>query len=265
MKLLPCVLLVILAVPCFSDSLDELTGAEQAAILREQTFIAGLAQNPEEPALLPRNVAVKDEVAVAIRTLNPTVLTESLYLYKKPAGASFKWTEAEKTALLNETLALSTLAGLQYYSASRKAMRTFYETSFVISEPSSKKALEDPHYSKIPSSVVIYARQKDLTFGNNVYQYSYSVYKDALIFVQQNLTALTAGIIPAVGKNKLRSIVAVIDAGDYLLVYAASFAKTVSLPSMRERIGQSFSTRADAVLQWFKEQADKAYGVSITF
>ena len=80
-----------------------------------------------------------------------------------------------------------------------------------------------------------------------------------MIFIQQNLTALTAGIIPAVGKNKLRSVVAILDAGEYILIYAASMAKTVALPGMNERVGNSFANRAEAVLHWFKEQADKAF------
>jgi hypothetical protein len=165
----------------------------------------------------------------------------------------------EKTALYNNILALSSLAGLQYYSVSRKAMRTFYEISQVVDGPATRKPVQDPSYTTPPPSLTIYARQKDLTFGDNMYQYDYFMYDDTFALIQQNLTTLSAGIIPAIGKNNLRSAVAVIDAGEYLLIYAASFAKTVSVPGMKERIGQSFSNRADAILGWFTKQANNAF------
>jgi hypothetical protein len=82
-----------------------------------------------------------------------------------------------------------------------------------------------------------------------------------LIFVQQNLTAMNAGIIPAVGKNKLRTVMAVIDAGDSLLIYAVSMAKAAPFPGLGERIGNSFTNRAEAVLKWFSGRADGVFGV----
>jgi hypothetical protein len=244
-------------IPAFSEPLDELIPQNRKELLLAQNPITEVAEKASEPALLPRNENVRNITSAIIKELSPSMLTESLYLYEKPADSP--WTLKEKNDLYNETLALSTLEGLQYYSASRKTMRTFYETSRVIDNPSSKKPVQDPRYNDPPASLTIYAKQKDLTFGDNIYQYDYYVYGDALVFVQQNLTSLTAGIIPAVGKNKLRSAVAVIDAGKYLLVYAASFAKTVSLPGMKDRIGQSFSNRATAILGWFSQQADKAF------
>jgi hypothetical protein len=70
---------------------------------------------------------------------------------------------------------------------------------------------------------------------------------------------MNVGIIPAVGKNKLRSLVAVIDTEDSLLIYAASFAKAAAIPGLGERIGGSFTNRAQAILGWFSNQADKAF------
>jgi hypothetical protein len=188
-------------------------------------------------------------------------LVESLYRYEKPAGAEMSgWTEEERVRLYNEAAALSSLAGIQYYSASRKTMRTFYEYSRVIDGPDTKGVLPDPVFSVIPGERRVYARQKDLTFGDNIYRYDYLAAGDSLILVQQNLTAMNAGIIPAVKKNNLRSVVAVIDAGDSLLVYAASMAKALSLPGLGERIGNSFTNRTAAMLKWFSGRADKDFG-----
>ena len=212
------------------------------------------------PQLIPRNIVLGALVETVRRDLDPSVMVETLHLYTKPAGAVKGFMSAgEEAGLYNSMLALSTLAGLRYYSASRGTMRTFYEASSVVDGPSSKKTLPDPEYSRPPEELTVFARQKDLTFGDNSYQYNYFTSPGAMIFVQQNLSALTVGIIPAIGRNKLRSIVAVLDAGDYLLVYMISMAKAASLPGMKERVGNSFTNRAEAVLLWFSDQADKAF------
>jgi hypothetical protein len=138
-------------------------------------------------------------------------------------------------------------------------MRVFYESSVVIDNPATKKTLPDPVYAALPSSLVLYARQKDLTFGDNVYSFNFYTGENYIFFVQENLTAMNAGIIPAIGKNKLHSLVAVIDAGDSLLIYAAAMAKTVSVFGMGDRIGHSFTNRAKAILKWFTERADGVF------
>ena len=239
---------------------DLLDPGQASALIAGEKPVHAQFKNPV-PVLIPRNTVLRELFDAIRRDLNPSVLVETLHLYAKPPGANKTALSAEEEAeLYNGVLALSTLAGLQYFSVSRGSMRTFYETSTVIDGPSTKKALPDPVYPRPPAELSVYARQKDLTFGDNIYQYDFYSIPGALIFVQQNLTALTAGIIPAVGKNKLHSVVAVLDAGDYLLVYAASAAKAASLPGMNGRVGNSFANRAEAVLHWFSEQADKAFG-----
>jgi hypothetical protein len=241
-------------------TLEELTGPEAAAELRAGKNLVQVQLKNPSPALVPRHPGVRAVLEQNLRELGPGVIAESLTRYEKPAGANRPvWSDAERSALYNSTLALSSLAGIQYYSASRKTMRTFYEYSRVIDSPGSRNELPDPSHPIPPASFTLYARQRDLTFGDNVYRYQYLAEGDHLIFIQENLTAMNAGIIPAVGKNKLRSLVAVIDAGDSLLIYAASLAKASALPGMGERIGNSFTNRAEAILKWFAGRAAKAF------
>ena len=241
-------------------NLTDFIGAEQAgALLAGEIPVVAQFKDPQ-PQLLPRHAGLRRQIDALQADLDPGIMVETLHIYEKPNKAeNAAWSAGEEAALYNSILALSTLAGLQYFSASRGVMRTFYETSSVIDGPVTKKPLPDPVYSRPPGELTVYARQKDLTFGDNIYQFDFYSSPGIMIFVQQNLTALTAGIIPAVGKNKLRSIVAILDAGEFILVYAASMAKTVALPGMKERVGNSFANRAEAVLHWFKDQADKAF------
>jgi hypothetical protein len=131
-------------------------------------------------------------------------------------------------------------------------MRVFYESSTVIDDPARKKPLPDPSFTVLPHSHVLYAQQKDLTFGDNIYRFEYRTGADIIFFSQENLSSMSAGIIPAIGKNKFRTVMAVIDTGDTLLVYAAAMAKTASIPGMGDRIGSSFTNRIKAILKWFK-------------
>jgi hypothetical protein len=242
-------------------SLEDLVGREQAGVLLsgEKPVLAQFDKQAL-PKLIPKNAFLSGFVDKARRDLDPGVMVESLYIYEKPASAKKDaWSPEEEAKLYNATLALSTLAGLEYYSASRGAMRTFYETSSVIDNPTAKKPLPDPSYPRPPAQLILYARQKDSTFGDNIYQYDYYSGPGAMIFIQQNLTSLNYGIIPAVGKNKLHSVVAVLDAGDHLLVYMSSMSKSVSLPGIKERLGNSFANRAEAIFNWFSGQADKAF------
>jgi hypothetical protein len=240
-------------------TLAGLVGAENAAALIRGDTLSGFQNRDPRPALVPSNSFVRNMADEMIRSLKPGFFVENLSLYRKPPSQARSWTEAERAALYNESLALSSLAGIRYYSTSRKEMRTFYETSVIVGGSDGKNPLPDPVYAFPPSQLVIYARQKDLSFGDNVYRYNYYAYPDSLVFVQENLTSMNYGIIPAVGKNKLRSMVAVLDAGEYLVIYAVSMAKAASFPGMNERVGSSFSTRAEAILKWFRGQADKAF------
>ena len=241
-------------------SLVELIGPEIArSLLAGEKPVASQFKDCA-PQLVPSSEVLEALAAKLCRDLNPSVMVETLFLYRKPPGAEKEALSAEEeTRLYNAALALSTLAGLEYYSASRGQMRTFYESSHLIDGPSTKRIIPDPVFTRPPAELTIYASQKDLSFGNNIYQYDYYLIAGGLVFIQQNLTSLNYGIIPAVGKNKLHSLVAVMDAEDCLLVYIASIAKTASLPGMKERIGDSFSNRAEAVFNWFSNQADKAF------
>jgi len=242
----------------FASTLDSLAGSAQAgALLAGEQPVMVHQRNPS-PGLIPQHQFTRELVASVLSDLRPTVMVETLHLYERPSGAT-AWSAEEKSRLYNNLLALSTLTGLQYFSASRGAMRTFYESSFVIDSPVARNQIPDPVFPQPAAALRLYARQRDLSFGDNIYQYDFHVVPGGIIFIQQNLTPLRIGFITAVGSNNLRSVVAILDAGNYILVYAASMANTTAFPGMRNRIGNSFANRANAVLYWFSGQADKAF------
>jgi hypothetical protein len=245
-------------IPCvFSVPLEDLTGPETANLLQSGSVSETQLGKPVLK-LLPNLPELRQFVANSLAALEPSLAVETLYLYKKPDSAA-GWDDSRRTALFNQMAAISTLTGIEYFSASRNTMRIFYEYSSVIESQSSKKPLPDPVFDKPPAKYSLYARQKDLTFGDNIYRYDFTTSENALFFLQENMTSLTYGIIPAVGKNKLKSVMAVIDCGNSLLIYAVSMAKAASVPGMTERVGNSFRNRADAVYKWFASGADKLF------
>ena len=245
-------------VPAFSAPYEELILPQYAAKLPLGGAVTETQIKNPTLKQLPMHGELRQFVNSIMISLEPNVAVETLFLYKKPAQAD-SWNDAQRTQLFNKMLALSTLSGIQYYSATRGAMRTFYEFSQVIDSPNTQKTLPDPTYPQPPASITLYARQKDLTFGDNIYRYDFKTTRDAFFFTQENITALNYGIIPAVGKNKLQSVFAVIDCGDSLLIYAVSMAKTASVLGMGDRIGSSFGNRAEAVLEWFTGKADSVF------
>jgi len=238
----------------FSLPLESIVYPAYAAQLRlnDEIILETQLRNPVLK-LIPFDAELKQFITAVQNSVNPGIMVEALYLYKKPVifhTSAGNWDAGQKTGIFNQITAISTLAGIQYFSASRNTMRTFYEVSGVIEGPSSRRLLPDPYFAQVPAAHTLFARQKDLTFGDNVYRYDYASSADIIYFTQENITALNYGILPAIGRGNLRSVIAVFDCGDSVLIYIASMARAASLPGMGDRISSSFSSRAAAVLSW---------------
>jgi len=242
------------------DGLPLLIGAESARELLAQGTIKWVQLKSPQQALLPRD-SLGSEIRTQIEAFAPSLMVEALYLYKKPAsGADKLWNESERLAVFNAIRSLSTLSGIEYYSASRKKMRIFYEKSFAIANPEKTDPLPDPLVSSLPSKSTIYVLQKDLTFGENIYQYDYTTSGEALSFTQTNLTDMDYGVITIFGKGRLKTVVYVTDVGDSLLLYAVSAGKATLLPGIEGKVRDSFSNRADAIFKWFVGQMTPIFG-----
>jgi hypothetical protein len=247
------------AFPQSPFSLQTLLGNETAAKLLSEGEIT-LSGNDAGPALAPRYGPLSTLLAQTMETVRPNVITESLYLYAKPVSWTGEaWTEEERAAIYNETLALSTLAGLEYYSRRRGRMHVLYESSRIVDEADTKQPLSDPAYQSPPAQLSLYARQKDTTFGDNVYLFTYEANALAFIIKQENVSTITLAFVPVVGKRNLCSVIALLDAGPHLLLYAVSLARVVLLPGIKDQMYVSIGNRTAAFLAWFSGRADIAY------
>lgn len=243
-----------------SASLDELVGAQQAKALREAS-VKKMQVRSAKTALTPKSDG-GERTAAEVERFDPSVVVEALYLYKKPAAAQGKaWTDAERTLIFNVLRSLSTLSGIEYFSASRGRMRVFYESSYVVEGPEASAALPDPVVDSVPGRSTLYAVQRDLSFGENRYRYDYAAGDADISFVQMNLTTMSYGFVPVLGKERLKTIVLLSDTDEGYLLYAVSAARAALVPGLNDKIKNSFSNRADAIYRWFSSRADLAFGI----
>jgi hypothetical protein len=73
------------------------------------------------------------------------------------------------------------------------------------------------------------------------------------------MDALNITMVPVIRKGNLRSMMAVFDCGDSVLIYTVIMTRNLSVPGMRDRINISFANRAEALLKWFSGRAEMVF------
>lgn len=211
-------------------------------------------ENGKKLTLVPENALAKE--AVSFWTGNdPSFFTESLYLYKKPAKR--EKSAGSDAAFISIILrSLSRLEGIQYYSTSRKKMRILYEKSYVVDGEKTRNRISDPVKGSA-DNVTLYVIQKDLTFGEYLYRYDYRQTSDTVAFYSRNIDTMSLSFLKLLQPEKLRVSLVVQDLGDYLLVYGLTRADFPKIPGIEDKINASFSTRAQAVYNWFIKEYEK--------
>lgn len=204
-------------------------------------------KNAEALKFLP-SIEISKKIPELSTTTKKDFFVETLYLYRKKSSANAIQGNADKIAMILRSI--SKLEGIQYYSTSRKKMRTLYEKSYVIDGPFSKNKIADP-LSGSADGLSLFAYQKDLTFGENVYKYSYYQKENSVAFVSNNVSAMSYSFLKVISAEDLHVSLIVTDLDDYLLVYAVTSANFLAIPGIDGKLNASFTSRADAIYKWF--------------
>jgi hypothetical protein len=202
--------------------------------------------------LAPTHQAVAD-VRRLIAAESPDIIVEALFLWKKPHAIA----DASQILTVYNTLrAIGSLQGIEYFSASRGQMRLFYEYSSLIKAPDEAAPLPDTPLSAVPAMPeTLFARQKDLSFGDNRYRITMSSGRDFVWQSSVNLTPMYyKTVVPVAGAEALNVRVLVIAADDSMIFYAVSSAKATVIPGVRSKLEASFGNRAAAVYTWFAKR-----------
>ncbi len=207
------------------------------------------------PVLLPAHPAA-EALREAIIAEGASVLVETAFILPRKAGADSAALDAELASIYGLLRSIGSLEGIEYYSASRKKMRTFYAESYLIDDPKKKARLPDPAapaVGAIPASESLYALQRDLSFGENVYRYDFESAPGAVRVVATNLTRMSYGIVPVMAPEALKTRLFAVQAEDAIIFYAASGASAPGV--FKGKLEDSFSNRAEALFKWFESRA----------
>ena len=202
----------------------------------------------DAPTLVP-DLPLKAEILADVTALEPGVGVEVLALYN--SGQQDLDSRENLLRIYNILRSVSTLEGIFYYSASRDKMRTLSEKSYLIDSPRSRRRLSDPVFSEIPGIDSSYNLQKDLTFGENIYQSEYSSGAGYLASKTRNLTTLRYMLLPVIRPERSISYFILVPYRDQILFYGLTVARTMNFFGIERSREASFYNRIKAMISWF--------------
>jgi hypothetical protein len=169
--------------------------------------------------------------------------------------------EASLLKLYNLLRSVSSMKGIEYYSASRRRKRTLFAESYAIDDPVKRQRLPDPLVDEIPPSATIYIFQEDLTFGKNVYRsdYHYDVEEGALALRNENLTPMRYLLMTMVQPAQSLTWIVLIPYEGNLLFYGLACARTASLFGLEKSKEDSFYNRLKAIYGWYTAEVGKMF------
>ncbi len=244
------------AFPAGAD--PETNRAEIEALLRglsegqmEELFEKGelshIISPAEGPSLVPgpRYGAI---IAGDFKAIDYTIGVEVLNII--PGGYKGFTTVAAANLLLE----LSTLEGLEYYSASREKMRTLFVQSYVIKDPESEIRVADPTVKAVPAEGSVTVFQQDKTFGKNKLSLSYQVTQSTIYMATENITRFTWGLLPMIAPGCLHMHVVIYLTENFIVYYGNFGAKAVRVGLFEKRMYDSFYNRLVALSDWFEQK-----------
>lgn len=241
--------LLLLEPSCFGDSaLKYMLGNELLPALKAEGELVHTFGEGETPALIPE-IEIKEEIEAEISELKPTIAVEVLILYES-GNMNLDSTEA-LLSIYNILRSVSTMKGINYYSASRKRMRTLFTESYVVDSPELKNKLNDPLIQIIPPYSKIYTFQKDLTFGENLYISEYHFGGNYIMVKNQNITTMRYLFLSMVKPKNSRNYLILIPIENQLIFYGLTCLRAFNFLGLEKRRKNSLYNRTKAIYGWF--------------
>jgi hypothetical protein len=179
----------------------------------------------------------------------PKLGVEALFLMPYPPG--LRWSSNPELEIYNTLRSVSTMEGIEYYSASRERMRIFYIDSYAVEGPDSRSRRPDPLVASVPREDTIYVYQRDSSFGRNVHRITYRYVDDAYQLRMTNMTPMLYGILPLVAEENLDVYLTIIPVEEGIVFYGNSAVRVLGLFGMEDRARNSFYNRIKALFDWF--------------
>ncbi|MFO7850180.1 MAG: DUF6675 family protein [Spirochaetia bacterium] len=153
--------------------------------------------------------------------------------------------------LYNTLRSISSLEGIEYYSASRDRMRLLFEESWVIESPEDSTRLPDPENSTIPDRDTLYIHQKDLTFGDSISRVLYRHEENALSMSITNETTMRYMFFPLLKEGNMSMQMLILPVKEGIVFYGLSTVDVMDLKVFHKKMRSSFTNRLIALKDWF--------------
>ena len=271
-RYLPTTAMAVLALSLFSlspgaalsldDALPSMSASDRASLINEGEL---LRFHPDgvSPGLLP-NTELTADVVRRIVAGDLNIGIEGLFFTPTdnlPSSYSTMDSAERKLVLYNILQSVSTLEGLEYYSASRGEMRLLFEESWVIADPDDKEPLPDRLAVSVPARESIFIHQKDKSFGSNESVMTFRAASDVFATDIINLTPMRyKGIIKVVDPENMQVHLIVVPVDEGLLLYGTMSAQTRNVKAFLDRARNSFTNRVVALTGWYKDRLLDEFG-----
>lgn len=233
-----------------------MTRSDRVALERGER-ITSFFSSASDVSLLPPT-AFSETIIGRLHDLSPRLGVEALTLMRIPAETRSR--PDFSLRLYNILRSISTMEGIEYFSASRNQMREFYIESYTVDDPSTRRRVPDALVPAVPADDTVFAFQRDSTFGRNVYEITYRE-ENGLVWMRMiNRTRMSYGIIPLVGEGNLEIHLLVIPVEDGILLYGACGVRLLGTFGMQDRAQASFQNRIEAIFGWFAVRLEREFG-----
>jgi hypothetical protein len=238
-----------------SSIIDNLNDLHKEILITEMELTRFYYLGERSDLWMPRITNFKSLVE-EIQTIEPNIGVESIQLLPMP-GYMLEIREHDQImlGLYNILRSISALEGIEYYSASRRKMRTFFKTFYAVSSLENPERKADPLVKVIPETASILVAQQDLTFGKNFSRLTYGYDGNNITLSLENLKTMWYGIIPLISPLHMQIHLIVVPLEDYILFYGNSAVKTtISIFGIEKSKTDSFYNRIKALYNWFSLQ-----------
>lgn len=234
-----------------SDSILDYLSPENKTLLYSEGEISRYFFNEEKPEYL-FGTTYRNELLSKLSNLDITIGVETLYFFEYRDNLN-----SDNVTLLSiytTLLSTKTMKGIEYYSQSRKKMRTLFTESYGIVSLDNLKPVEDPVLEAIPPILNRYLLQTDSTFGENLYETVYK-FDGSVIWVNMiNRSKMKYKIFPMVKPDKMNINLFILPMEDGLLFYGVIAAETGTFFGLEKSKKESFYNRIKAMYNWFSDQ-----------
>ena len=231
-----------------------LLGDGQVLRFHDRGVSPGLLPNTELTAAAARRI-IGGDLNIGIEGLFFTELGEL------PAAYTALDRSERRLRLYNILRSVSTLQGLEYYSASRGKMRLLFEESWALADAgSSRDALDDPLVKSIPLEDSIMIHQRDKSFASNRSEMRFSARGEAFAAEIVNITPMRyKGLIRVADPGDMQTHLIVVPVREGILIYGTMAARTRDVRVFLDRARNSFTNRVIALTGWYRARLNQEF------